>query len=85
MPFLSRILFIKRVQEEDFDEDEGIYDELNLDEEEEKFGLALDDDDSDESDVASEGNFYFTCVGWCSTRPQTCHLGHLQRSMTRRA
>jgi CCR4-NOT transcription complex subunit 3 len=43
------------VQEEDFDEDEGIYDDLNLDEEEEKFGLAPDDGDSDDSDAASEG------------------------------
>ena len=41
-------------QEEEFDEDEGIYDELNLEEEEEKFGLA-NDDDSDESEEASEG------------------------------
>lgn len=42
------------VQDENFDEDEGIYDELNLDEEEEKFGLA-NDDDSDESEAASDG------------------------------
>lgn len=43
-------------QGEDFDEDEGIYDDLNLDEEEEKFGLAPDDDDdSDASDEMSEG------------------------------
>ncbi|KAF5393741.1 hypothetical protein D9757_000322 [Collybiopsis confluens] len=41
--------------EEDFDEYEGIYDELNLDEEEEKFrGLVHDDDDSDASDDISE-------------------------------
>jgi hypothetical protein len=45
------------LQEEDFDEDEGIYDELKLDEEEEKFGLVADDDDSDDSDEASEGSF----------------------------
>jgi CCR4-NOT transcriptional regulation complex NOT5 subunit len=44
-----------RVQEEDFEEDEGIYDDLNLDEEEEKFGLAPDDGDSDDSDEASDG------------------------------
>jgi CCR4-NOT transcriptional regulation complex NOT5 subunit len=44
-----------RVQEEDFDEDEGIYDDLNLDEEEEKFGLAPDDGDSDDSGEGSEG------------------------------
>lgn len=42
------------MQDEDFDEDEGIYDELNLDEEEEKFGLA-NDEDSDESEDPSEG------------------------------
>jgi len=46
--------FVESNTEEDFDEDEGIYDDLNLDEEEEKFGLAPDDDDSDESDVGSE-------------------------------
>ncbi|CCL99167.1 uncharacterized protein FIBRA_01182 [Fibroporia radiculosa] len=45
--------FVESNTDEDFDEDEGIYDELNLDEEEEKFGLA-NDDDSDESDDASE-------------------------------
>ncbi|KAF7301558.1 hypothetical protein MIND_00721300 [Mycena indigotica] len=41
-------------REEDFDEDEGIYDDLNLDEEEEKFGIAADDDESDGSDNGSE-------------------------------
>lgn len=46
---------ISSFQEEDFDEDEGIYDELNLEEEEEKFGLVMDDDDSSSSDGASEG------------------------------
>ena len=40
---------------EEFDEDDGIYDELNLDEEEEKFGLAVDDNESDDSEDASEG------------------------------
>lgn len=44
------------LQEEDFDEDEGIYDEFHLDEEEEKFGLAADDVDSVDSDNASEGS-----------------------------
>jgi CCR4-NOT transcription complex subunit 3 len=43
------------LKEEDFEEDEGIYDDLNLHEEEEKFGPPADDDDSDESDVGSEG------------------------------
>jgi CCR4-NOT transcription complex subunit 3 len=51
-----------REQEEDFDEDEGIYDDLNLDEEESKFGLAPDDDDSDESDFGSEGINIVFCI-----------------------
>uniref|UniRef100_D8PLC4 General negative regulator of transcription subunit n=1 Tax=Schizophyllum commune (strain H4-8 / FGSC 9210) TaxID=578458 RepID=D8PLC4_SCHCM len=45
--------FVESNTEEDFDEDEGIYDELRLDEEEEKFGLLNDEDDASES--ASEG------------------------------
>lgn len=46
------------MQDEDFNEYEGIYDELNLEEEEEQFGLAGDDDeDSDESDAASDGMY----------------------------
>ena len=44
-------------QEEEFEEDDGIYDELNLDEEEEKFGLANDEEDSDDSEDPSEGEF----------------------------
>ncbi|KAF9468828.1 Not1 N-terminal domain, CCR4-Not complex component-domain-containing protein [Collybia nuda] len=51
--------FVESNTEEDFDEDEGIYDDLNLDEEEEKFGLAPDDDDSDDSDDISEGESAF--------------------------
>ncbi|KAH8118479.1 Not1 N-terminal domain, CCR4-Not complex component-domain-containing protein [Phellopilus nigrolimitatus] len=39
--------FVESNTEDDFDEDEGIYDELNLDEEEEKFGLAGEDMESD--------------------------------------
>ncbi|KAG7096670.1 hypothetical protein E1B28_004084 [Marasmius oreades] len=47
--------FVESNTEEDFDEDEGIYDELNLDEEEEMFrGPVHETDDSDESDAASE-------------------------------
>lgn len=49
------------MQEENFEEDEGIYEELNLDEEEEKFGLVVDDDDSEDSDDASAG-----LCGFCS-------------------
>lgn len=67
------------IQDEDFDEYEGIYDELNLDEEEEKFrGLVHDDEDSDESDDASEGAFicsisvnYLSSVYHRSTTPDT--------------
>ncbi|KAK7470994.1 general negative regulator of transcription subunit 5 [Stygiomarasmius scandens] len=46
--------FVESNTEEDFDEDEGIYDELNLDEEEEKFRGFVQEDDSDESDGVSE-------------------------------
>ncbi|KAJ7146457.1 Not1 N-terminal domain, CCR4-Not complex component-domain-containing protein [Mycena epipterygia] len=47
--------FVETNAEEDFTEYEGIYDELNLDEEEEKFRGGLDDNDSgDESEVAME-------------------------------
>ncbi|KAH9482474.1 General negative regulator of transcription subunit 3 [Psilocybe cubensis] len=46
--------FVESNTDEGFDEDEGIYDELNLDEEEEKFGIIADDDDSEDSDDASE-------------------------------
>lgn len=45
-------------QSEDFDEDEMIYDELRLDEEEEKFGKLAHDED-DESDIVSEGAIHF--------------------------
>ncbi|OBZ71793.1 General negative regulator of transcription subunit 3 [Grifola frondosa] len=45
--------FVESNTDEEFKEDEGIYDELNLDEEEEKFGLA-NDEESDESEEASE-------------------------------
>lgn len=45
---------------DDYDEDEGMYDDLNLDEEEEKFGrLITEDHDSDGSDDASEGVFSY--------------------------
>ncbi|KAI0698915.1 Not1 N-terminal domain, CCR4-Not complex component-domain-containing protein [Cytidiella melzeri] len=46
--------FVESNTEEDFDEDEGIYDELNLEEEEEKFGLAQEEHESDDSEDASE-------------------------------
>lgn len=54
---LCCVLILHFPQEEDFEEDEGIYDDLNLEEEEEKFGLANDDNnnDSDDSEDASEG------------------------------
>ncbi|KAF8485288.1 Not1 N-terminal domain, CCR4-Not complex component-domain-containing protein [Russula ochroleuca] len=47
--------FVEDNSNDDYDEDEGIYDDLNLDEEEEKFGrLITEDHDSDGSDDASE-------------------------------
>ncbi|KAF4600713.1 protein ral negative regulator of transcription subunit 5 [Pleurotus pulmonarius] len=46
--------FVESNTDEDFDEYEGVYDELNLDEEEEKFGLVQDEDGSEDSDEASE-------------------------------
>ncbi|KAF9057475.1 Not1 N-terminal domain, CCR4-Not complex component-domain-containing protein [Panaeolus papilionaceus] len=48
------VYFVESNTEEDFDEDEGIYDDLHLDEEEEKWGLPVEDPDSDDSDEASE-------------------------------
>ncbi|KAF9534998.1 Not1 N-terminal domain, CCR4-Not complex component-domain-containing protein [Crepidotus variabilis] len=45
--------FVDSNTDEDFDEDEGIYDDLRLDEEEEKFGL-IADEESEESDEASD-------------------------------
>ncbi|KIM67814.1 hypothetical protein SCLCIDRAFT_107279 [Scleroderma citrinum Foug A] len=49
------IYFVENNTDENFEDDEGIYDELNLGEEEEKFGLANDDDDgSDDSESGSE-------------------------------
>ncbi|KAJ7228987.1 Not1 N-terminal domain, CCR4-Not complex component-domain-containing protein [Mycena pura] len=46
--------FVESNTDEGFEEDEGIYDELNLEEEEEKFGIAPEDDESDGSDAGSE-------------------------------
>ena len=57
---LSRIVVLKKQQNDDFDEDEGFYDDLNLDEEEEKFGrLVVDDHEGDESNEANEGTSKF--------------------------
>ena len=41
-------------QDEDFEEYEGIYDDLNLEEEEEKFRMPNDESDSEDSEEASE-------------------------------
>lgn len=46
-------------QDEELDEYEGLYDDLNLDEEEAKFGLVGEEDESDESDRESEGSTEF--------------------------
>lgn len=51
--YLVLLQFVLRVQEEDFEEDEGIYDEFNLDEEEEAFGLQQNDDILSSHDGAS--------------------------------
>jgi len=45
-------------QDENFEEYEGIYDELNLNEEEEKFGLAQEEAESSDSEDTSEGRAY---------------------------
>ncbi|CAK5262569.1 unnamed protein product [Mycena citricolor] len=46
--------YVETNTEEGVGEDDGIYDDLNLDEEEEQFGIAAEDDESDDSDEASE-------------------------------
>ncbi|KAI9448532.1 Not1 N-terminal domain, CCR4-Not complex component-domain-containing protein [Lactarius indigo] len=49
--------FVEDNANDDYDEDEGMYDDLNLDEEEEKFGrLITEDHDSDASDDASDAD-----------------------------
>ncbi|THH18028.1 hypothetical protein EW146_g2897 [Bondarzewia mesenterica] len=48
--------FVEANANEEYDEDEGMYDELNLDEEEEKFGLIVDERDTEDSDEASEAD-----------------------------
>lgn len=51
----------KSSKEDEFDEDEGIYDELNLDEEEEKFGLHPDESNENDEDSGeeSDGAYFF--------------------------
>ncbi|KAJ2933490.1 hypothetical protein H1R20_g3646, partial [Candolleomyces eurysporus] len=46
--------FVTSNTEDEFEEDEGIYEDLNLDEVEGEFGFAPEDDDTDSSDEASE-------------------------------
>ncbi|KAG2013379.1 CCR4-NOT transcription complex [Coprinopsis cinerea AmutBmut pab1-1] len=46
--------FVSNNSDDDFEEDDGIYEELNLDEAEGEFGLVADDGDSSESEDASE-------------------------------
>ena len=74
-------------QDEEFEEYEGVYDDLNLDEEEEKFRMPNDESDSEDSEEASE-------PGMSRLRPrhmgnfmavQTCLYEHRPRSMTKRA
>ncbi|CDO74089.1 hypothetical protein BN946_scf185043.g139 [Trametes cinnabarina] len=46
--------FVENNMEDDFDEYEEVYDDLNLDEEEEKFRLPADDNESEDSEERSE-------------------------------
>ncbi|EJF63014.1 hypothetical protein DICSQDRAFT_103482 [Dichomitus squalens LYAD-421 SS1] len=46
--------FVESNSDEDFEEYEGVYDDLNLEEEEEKFRMPNDESDSEESEEASE-------------------------------
>ena len=56
--YMLWVLFNPSFQDENFEEYEGIYDELNLNEEEEKFGLAQEDAESSDSEDTSEGGAY---------------------------
>lgn len=78
---ISRLLTVT-VQGEEFDEDEGIYDELNLDEEEEKFGLANDEHESDDSEDLSEGKSRWPTHRDVPDWLQTSLLEHRRRSRT---
>lgn len=49
-------------KDEDFEEYEGVYDDLNLDEEEEKFRIPHDESDSEESEEASEGMSFMSLI-----------------------
>ncbi|MCO5613546.1 hypothetical protein L7F22_067823 [Adiantum nelumboides] len=62
------------VEREDFEEDEGIYDEFNLDEEEEAFGLQQNDDILSSHDGASvaEGEFYSVYIKHRSDTDSSC-------------
>lgn len=55
------------MQEEDFEEDDGIYDDLNLDEQDAAFGRVGADDDGDESGSDTDGDSslsYSLCSPW---------------------
>ncbi|KIK62831.1 hypothetical protein GYMLUDRAFT_242467 [Collybiopsis luxurians FD-317 M1] len=59
--------FVESNTEPDFDEYEGVYDDLDLDTEEQRFrSLAYDDDDSDESDDEDYGS---TAIVWKNNSP----------------
>jgi hypothetical protein len=76
-------------QNDDYDEDEGMYDDLNLDEEEEKFGrLVTEDHDSDGSDDASESVLFLhsPCVTLKPSAPAADLPSRTPpKSMTRKA
>lgn len=53
------------MQEEDFEEDDGIYDDLDLDEQDAAFGRVGADDDGDDSGSDTDGDSslsYYLCA-----------------------
>jgi CCR4-NOT transcription complex subunit 3 len=56
--------FVESNTGEDFEFDEGVYDELNLDAEEEAFGIAGDDNPSDGEEESIDGKFLLVLELW---------------------
>ena len=62
-----------------------MYDELNLDEEEEKFRMPNDESESEDSEEASEGALAIVCLFFrCLIIHQACLYGRRRRSTMRR-
>lgn len=74
-------------QDEEFEEYEGVYDDLNLDEEEEKFRMPNDESDSEDSEEASEPGALKlrSCLAGGFMAVQTCLYERHPRSMMKRA